>query len=270
LSNDNGKISTSPKVLIRILSQPTSQVVVLGTSVQFSVTINNSGPVTYQWYFNNTLIPGANLSSYTISNVSNLDSGNYYVVINNKFVIVTSNLANLEVIDPYTDLYSHLYNQMYDQMYDQIYDQIYDPYYNKLYKQLYDSLIYNFNIVGPSAPIPVPKTNTNIPDELMTESNYDYIYDTTYNSMYPINYDQLFDYMYNNLYNNLRNKLKNLPYSDTSVLNIEYQIVNINRDIYGVEYYNPLHNQLLRALYNQMYTQLFNQLYPQLKKQIYG
>ena len=75
--------------------------------------------------------------------------------------------------------------------------------------------------------------------------------------------------MYNNLFTNLYNKFSNLPYSDTSVLNINYQFVNTNDDIYGT-LYNNIFNQIIKQLYSQLFTQLFNDLYEQLNQQIYG
>jgi hypothetical protein len=288
VSNSLGSVTSNNAVLTVntspvITTQPQSQSVAVGVISRFNVVATGNPLPTYQWYFNNVLIPNATLPELDIEDSSTINDGTYYVVVSNVLSSVSSNNATLFVIypnpsnppnppnptDPCNDLYSCLYNQLYNQFYNQLYNQLYNQDYNQLYNQLYDALIYALFQPGPPAIIPIPSSSENIPDSQMTESNFDYIYDTLYDSMYDNLYDELYNQMFNNLFTNLYNKFSNLPYSDTSVLNINYQFVNTNDDIYGT-LYNNIFNQIIKQLYSQLFTQLFNDLYEQLNQQIYG
>ena len=66
-----------------ITTQPQSQLVDVNTAATFSVVATSSTPITYQWYFNCIIIPGATNSSYTINSVSNINMGLYYVIVSN-------------------------------------------------------------------------------------------------------------------------------------------------------------------------------------------
>ena len=86
-------IGTGPQ----ITKQPATLTQCAGTKATFSVSASGTG-LKYQWYFNGTIIPGATTASYSISNISSTNSGNYDVVVtdsNNKSV--TSNNATLTV-----------------------------------------------------------------------------------------------------------------------------------------------------------------------------
>lgn len=64
-----------------INTQPQSQTVPLGSAVTFSVSATSSGgPLTYQWYLNAVLIPGATASSYSIPSVALTDNGDSFTV----------------------------------------------------------------------------------------------------------------------------------------------------------------------------------------------
>jgi trimeric autotransporter adhesin len=63
-----------------ITVQPTAQTSCLANSATFSVTATGAG-LTYQWRKNGVNIAGANASTYTITNVSAADLGNYDVVV---------------------------------------------------------------------------------------------------------------------------------------------------------------------------------------------
>lgn len=61
---------------------PESKAVSAGSAVTLSSSATlfpSSGAVAYQWYFNDAAIPGANLPSYTLSNVQAANVGIYYV-----------------------------------------------------------------------------------------------------------------------------------------------------------------------------------------------
>jgi hypothetical protein len=63
-----------------ITVQPTPQTTCLANSATFSVTATGAG-LTYQWRKNGVNIAGANASTFTISNVTAADLGNYDVVV---------------------------------------------------------------------------------------------------------------------------------------------------------------------------------------------
>jgi hypothetical protein len=80
-----------------IQTQPQSQSVTVGNSVQFSVTASGRPAVTYQWYFNGTAITGATNSMYSLLSAQSGNAGNYTVVVSNAMGSVTSNQATLTV-----------------------------------------------------------------------------------------------------------------------------------------------------------------------------
>jgi sugar lactone lactonase YvrE len=80
-----------------IQTQPQSQSVTVGNSVQFSVTASGRPTVTYQWYFNGTAITGATNSMYSLLSAQSGNAGNYTVVVSNAMGSVTSNQATLTV-----------------------------------------------------------------------------------------------------------------------------------------------------------------------------
>jgi hypothetical protein len=67
-----------------IQTQPQSQTVTAGNSVQFTVTASGRPAVTsYQWYFGGTAIGGATSTTYNLSNAQSGNAGNYTVVVSN-------------------------------------------------------------------------------------------------------------------------------------------------------------------------------------------
>jgi hypothetical protein len=68
--------------------------------VTFTVSAGGTAPLSYQWRFNGTNIPGANLSSYTRMNLQPSDSGNYSVQVTNVAGTITSSNALLTVTAP--------------------------------------------------------------------------------------------------------------------------------------------------------------------------
>jgi len=80
-----------------IQTQPQSQTVTAGSSVQFSVTASGRPAVTYQWYFGGAAISGTTSSSYSLSNAQAANAGSYAVTVANTMGSVTSNAATLTV-----------------------------------------------------------------------------------------------------------------------------------------------------------------------------
>src|SRR5207245_2572895 len=61
----------------QILSQPQSQIVTNGDSVQFSAGASGAGTLRYQWHLNGADIPGATNSSLLIGSAHASDAGTY-------------------------------------------------------------------------------------------------------------------------------------------------------------------------------------------------
>ena len=80
-----------------IATQPQSQTVTAGNSVQFSVTASGRPAPTYQWNFNGTAINGATSSSYSLASAQSGNAGTYTVTVSNVIGSVTSNPATLTI-----------------------------------------------------------------------------------------------------------------------------------------------------------------------------
>jgi kumamolisin len=81
VTNAFGNVTSSTATLIPVSAQPVAQTVTAGQSATFSVSPAGTGPYTYQWLFNGTVISGATSSSYTISSTSTSNAGSYSVII---------------------------------------------------------------------------------------------------------------------------------------------------------------------------------------------
>ena len=73
-----------------IIRQPQSQRVDFGQPLRLEVLASGSPPLSYQWFFNNTIIPGATDATYQIPAPGSLDAGSYRVTISNGTVTVGS------------------------------------------------------------------------------------------------------------------------------------------------------------------------------------
>jgi hypothetical protein len=93
----------SKRALLRVLTpvsvktQPKSQIVHAGATAVFRVTAKGTGPFTYVWYFNVSAISGANKSFLTVPKVTELQAGNYRVLINNGVSSTNSDTVTLTV-----------------------------------------------------------------------------------------------------------------------------------------------------------------------------
>ena len=102
-SSDSGgawldQVSFTPGSPPSISSQPGSQSVAAGTNVSFSVSAMGSTPLTYQWLFGGTNIPGATQAALNLTNVQAANAGDYAVVVSNAVSSVISADAQLIVI----------------------------------------------------------------------------------------------------------------------------------------------------------------------------
>ncbi|MGZ4974091.1 MAG: immunoglobulin domain-containing protein, partial [Limisphaerales bacterium] len=81
----------------RLVTQPVSRLVGVGSNVTFTVTAAGLSPLTYQWLNNGGPILGATTSAYSITNVQLTDAGTYAVIVTNGYGSVTSSNAVLSI-----------------------------------------------------------------------------------------------------------------------------------------------------------------------------
>jgi hypothetical protein len=80
---------------VAILAQPQATLTTLGGSANFTVTINNTSGVSFQWFKNTTAIANATASTFTINSAQTSDAATYYVVVTNPTGTVTSSKVKL-------------------------------------------------------------------------------------------------------------------------------------------------------------------------------
>jgi hypothetical protein len=91
---------------VPVITGPANQSVLSGATATFSVSVTSATNVTYQWYVNGVLIPGATSSSYQVANAQTTQSGNtYFATATNSAGTVTSNTATLTVTASLTASY---------------------------------------------------------------------------------------------------------------------------------------------------------------------
>jgi len=93
----NGISQALPAGLPVITNQPASQTVHYGSDVTLSTVALGRPPLSYQWFFNNNPIPGANSRTLTIHSATFSDQGSYQVMVSNDSGPTTSAAANLTV-----------------------------------------------------------------------------------------------------------------------------------------------------------------------------
>lgn len=90
-----------------ITNQPSALSVNSGSNALFSVGASGTAPLSYQWLFNGTNLPGATTNTCTISNVHPTNAGSYSVIISNTVGSSVSSNAVLKVI-PQTPLLNQI------------------------------------------------------------------------------------------------------------------------------------------------------------------
>ena len=91
-----GPINSAPT----ISAHPQSLTLTAGTNATFSVSTSGTPPPAYQWQFNSADIPGATHSSFTLTNVTVTNAGQYAVIVTNSAGSATSSNATLIVYEP--------------------------------------------------------------------------------------------------------------------------------------------------------------------------
>jgi len=81
-----------------ISTQPISQRVTAGSSVSFSVTVDGSNPISYQWRKNGINLEGKTVAQLELTNIQQENVGWYEVVVTDATGSTTSNKAGLSVI----------------------------------------------------------------------------------------------------------------------------------------------------------------------------
>ena len=103
ITNAFGSVTSPPAVLTVIgsppvvLTPPSSQEASLGQTVTFTASATGSPPLTYQWWFNGSPVPGAGTTWLQLTDVQLTQAGSYCLVITNAFGAVTSPPAELTV-----------------------------------------------------------------------------------------------------------------------------------------------------------------------------
>lgn len=82
---------------ISITTQPVSQSINAGQNVTFTVSASGSSALTYQWLKNDSAIPGATSSSYSITSAQVSDAGSYAVRVSGGGQNLVSSAATLTV-----------------------------------------------------------------------------------------------------------------------------------------------------------------------------
>lgn len=81
-----------------ITTQPVSQQRALRDSARFSVTAKGLSPLSYQWFHDGELIPGATSATLTVANLDYDNAGAYTVEVTNSLGMAASQEAELEVV----------------------------------------------------------------------------------------------------------------------------------------------------------------------------
>jgi PKD repeat protein len=83
-----------------ITSQPQNQQILPGQAAAFGVSAQGTAPLSYQWQFNGTNLPGATDTAYNLLSALPTDAGSYDVIVSNPLGSVTSSIATLTIIGP--------------------------------------------------------------------------------------------------------------------------------------------------------------------------
>ena len=88
-----GAYAESPEFTVN----PTGAELVAGTAVTLTVAVSGTGPIFLQWTKNGVSIPGATLTTYSISSFQTADAGNYVCIATNSVGQTLSTTATLAI-----------------------------------------------------------------------------------------------------------------------------------------------------------------------------
>lgn len=86
--------SSAPVITVK----PASQTNVFNSAVTFSVTAKGSAPMSYQWFFKDVAISGANSNLFVMPHLHAANAGSYHVVVSNQYGSATSLAAILTLV----------------------------------------------------------------------------------------------------------------------------------------------------------------------------
>lgn len=86
-----------PLVAPQFTIQPTNLTVLADQSATFYSAASGTAPLSYQWYFSDAALSGANAAMLTINNAQTNHAGDYFVIVTNFAGVVTSQVATLAV-----------------------------------------------------------------------------------------------------------------------------------------------------------------------------
>lgn len=96
-TSNSATVTVTPEP-VTIVTHPVSQDLVVGQQLDLSVVATGTGPLTYQWYKDFNVIPGATSDTFTIPAVVTGDAGNYDCGVTNSEGEVFSNPATITVV----------------------------------------------------------------------------------------------------------------------------------------------------------------------------
>jgi hypothetical protein len=83
-----------------IITEPRSKTVLAGSNVVFSVAATGTPPLSYQWAFNGSGLPGATNQTLVLTNAQSLQSGDYSILVSNSVGVIATPLTWLSIISP--------------------------------------------------------------------------------------------------------------------------------------------------------------------------
>jgi hypothetical protein len=78
----------------------TNEIILAGQTFQPAVVVVGAGPLSYQWYFNSSLLSGQTNAALAVSNITAANNGSYYCQVSNPFGSINATAINLTVVTP--------------------------------------------------------------------------------------------------------------------------------------------------------------------------